>query len=221
MSGLACRRPALIVESFGDVEAVPRLVREVAALHGIHDMLPASNPMKARNFAVLQRELERWVERAWLKEDADSALVVIDCDDVCPLEVAYDFTVRLDRMTARPDAKPVGVVLAYREFETLFLACLPPITARYPDLGWNAAGVAEWADKDVEVCRGAKEKLTGMMKKGRIYKETEHQVRFVGALDHAVARRRCRWFRHFERTLLWLAGRVATGNDRFHPEVAA
>jgi hypothetical protein len=196
----------LVVEGFGDVEAVPRLVRDVAALHDLHDFIPAPNPKKVKHVAILRREFERWVELAWLEPDADCALFLVDCEDDCPAEVAKDLERRLSIMAARPQARPIGIVLAHPEFESLFLTSLPRIAARYPNLGWRAEAVAAWADGDVAAHRGVKEQLTGLMKAGRIYKQTEHQVRFVGCVDWDAARSRCRWFRHFERTILWLAG---------------
>jgi Domain of unknown function (DUF4276) len=209
---VACKKPVLIVEGQGDISAVPRLMRETLAQHAIYDIAPAPRPKSHVDVLKLKRagELERYVEYA-ARDDGDSVLLALDCEDVCPAEVSLDFARRISKMYI---TKKVGVTLFRSEFETLFLHCLEEIVAAFPDYRW--IGTVLRSTGDIEAIRDAKGTLSRMMSRDRAYKETRDQAKFITALSYAKLRQQSRSFRHFESTLLWLAGRVRQG-DRICP----
>jgi len=88
-----CKKPVLIVEGAGDKRAVPRLIRETLHQHSIFDLNPAPRPKSNVEIKKLMRagELERYVEFA-ARDDADSILFALDCEDVCPVDVCRGFT---------------------------------------------------------------------------------------------------------------------------------
>jgi Domain of unknown function (DUF4276) len=203
-------RPALILEGPGDGAAVPRLIRAVCERHRIHEFWPLPNPIIRQNVPKLSRvgELERYVQHA-LRRDGDSVLVALDTDESCPKEVIKAWAGRLTELHPR---KHIGVCLFRCEFESLFLCCLDRIAERFPDYGWD---FDDWSvDDDHESVVGAKGALSRRMRKGRAYKETRDQVRFVSALDLERLAASSRSFQHFEATVLWLAR--SEGNN-LHP----
>src|SRR3546814_17899260 len=91
-----------------------------------------------------------------------------------------------------------------REFESMFLCCLPEIAQRYPRYGWDLSGYS--ANADFESIRDAKGVLSSYMTRGKIYKPTGEQASFVEALDFVKLRAQSRSFVHLERTILWMVG---------------
>jgi hypothetical protein len=96
-----CRRPVLILEGAGDIRVVPRLIRGHAA--PTFDIRSKSSPKTELEYrdqkASLVRagEFERYVEYG-ARDDTDSVLFVLDCEDVCPVDVCSEFTARILRM---------------------------------------------------------------------------------------------------------------------------
>src|SRR5260370_32508314 len=130
----SCQRPVLIVEGAGDVKAVPRLIREVLFHNAIFDLNPAPRPKSNGEIKRLMRagELERYVEYA-ARDDGDSVLLILDCEDVCPIDVCRAFTNRIGAMRIQ---KKVGVALFRSEFETLFLHCIHDSVEALPAHRW-------------------------------------------------------------------------------------
>src|SRR5436190_264633 len=95
----SCKRPVLIVEGAGDIKAVPRLIRETLYQHSIYDLNPAPRPKSNVEIKKLMRagELERYVEYA-ARDDSDSVLLALDCEDLCPIDVCRQFTARIGAM---------------------------------------------------------------------------------------------------------------------------
>ncbi|MBF0368140.1 MAG: DUF4276 family protein [Magnetococcales bacterium] len=199
-------KPVLLVEGEGDKEAVGKLIPLTLNQLGIKGIHPARNPIKVGDIPKLEREgeLEKFVHYACTRRDGDSVLLVVDCDDACPLEVVRAFSQRIQRMH-RPEEKPVGIVFFHREFETLFLFSLPTLAEQFPDYRWQLESFD--VEKDMEEIRGAKEQLSGLMGSSKRYKPTRDQTRLLAGLDWERLRSNSRSFQHFEKTLLWLAGR--------------
>jgi hypothetical protein len=208
---IKCKRPVLIVEGNGDVAAVPRLIRETLHRRQIYDVSAAPRPKKNVELRRLRRigELERFVEYA-LREDGDSVLVVLDCEDFDPAEIGAEFIERVGKLDGR---KKIGVVLLKSEFETLFLYCLSEIAAHFPEYGWRTNQLA--VDGDPEAIRNAKGRISVAMRE-RAYKPTRDQERFITPLDFDKLRRKSPSFRRFEETLLWLAGQ-RDADEQFYP----
>ena len=104
---LDCKSPVLIVEGYGDRGAVPRLAREVMFQREIFDFNPAPRPKSNVDVRKLRRagELERYVEFA-ARDNGDSVLLVLDCEDFCPRYMSREFVQRIQKMRL---TKKVGI----------------------------------------------------------------------------------------------------------------
>lgn len=188
-----------IVEGPGDVDAVPVLVRRILECHQWFDWSVA-RPKKAGNLGKLKRNLDRYVLYAQKERGCGAILILLDLDDGCPKDEAYDLAVQA-RELASP--YPIAIVLAHREYEAWFLASMATIAGHVPlptDLVYEG---------NVEDRRDAKGWLTARMPPGRAYKETIHQARFASLIDLDIARQRSRSFRrllHAVEQLVQLAG---------------
>lgn len=166
---------APIVEGHGEVHAVPVLLRRFAA-----ELVPTSqlslNPalrVKAGSFANDANYFRRHVELAARKAKQwpnSCILIVLDCEDGCPRQFGPEL---LSRATAcRPDVTII-VVLAYREYETWFLAA-----AR--SLRWICGLPNDLEPPDnPESLRDAKGWLSANMRQP--YNEPDHQPKLTAA----------------------------------------
>ena len=174
-----------IVEGDGDMDAVPLLLRMILQHHQWFDWSVAP-PKKARGLSALKRKLGSFIRYAEKERDCSGILILLDLDDGCPRDEAFDLA---DRVRQLRSMTPIAVAFAHREYEAWFLASLPTIAGSYgflPELAY---------DGDVEGRRGVKEWLTRQMPRGQSYKETIHQVKFTSLIDLDHARLRSRSFR--------------------------
>ncbi len=185
-----------IVEGPGEVEAVPILIRRIAAA------LPSAAPHVPRPIRIKRdrflkaNELERYVDLAARQSGPDGGvLIVLDADDDCPPELAATILRRATR--ARSD-RPIRVVLAKREYEAWFLAAAASIAGRR-----GLAGDIT-APTEAESIRDAKGWLTSCMPPGRAYKETRDQPALTSMFDLAAARRGAPSFDKMWRTVTQL-----------------
>lgn len=121
------RTISTIVEGHGEIEALPLLLRRIAAALGSAVHTP--RPIRVKRHKVVKPgELERAVELAARQARADgSILVLLDADSDCPEELAPQL---LRRATdARPD-REIRVVLAKTEYEAWFLAAARSIAGK-------------------------------------------------------------------------------------------
>lgn len=176
-----------IVEGQGEVAAVPvllrRLIHEHAQCYGIQ---PAP-PIRRKAYEFRREDTVRAaVLLAVSNADCGAVLVLFDGEDDCPAELGAK--VRTWAKTAARDV-PCEVVLAYREYETWFLASLESLrgTCRIAD---DAC-----APDAPEMKRDAKGELEEQMPRGASYSPAVHQSRLTAAFDMAVAYRRNRSFR--------------------------
>lgn len=177
MSTIAC-----IVEGHGEVEAVPLLVRRLAA-ELRPGCVPTIRPVLRipRSKLVKEGELERAVELAARKMEGPGAiLVLLDAEDDCPALLGPQLLRRA--ATCRPDKNP-AVVLAKREFESWFLAAAESLRGR--------RGLPQdlHAPEQPEEIRGAKEWLERHMPPHVRYSETLDQPAFAALFDLRSARR--------------------------------
>lgn len=173
-------RLVCIVEGYGEVDALPLLIRRVAAELDSHLQLDIPRPIRAaRNQLVLEGELERYVELAARQTRPDDGiLILLDSDDDAACELGPTLLARA--VACRGDRR-IRVVLAVREFEAWFLAAaaslaglrgLPADLARPP----NPEGV-----------RDAKGWLSERLRP-RSYHGTIDQPALVVAMDIQEAR---------------------------------
>ena len=186
-----------IVEGPGEVEAVPILIRRIAAT-AVPDVVPhVPRPIRVKRDRFLkENELERYVDLAARQSGPDGGvLIVLDADDDCPPELAATILRRATR--ARSD-RPIKVVLARREYEAWFLAAADSIAGR--------RGLPDdiTAPNDAESIRNAKGWLTSRMPPGRAYKETRDQPALTSLFDLPAARRGAPSFDKMWRTVTQL-----------------
>lgn len=131
---------------------------------------------------MLPNELEQAVELACRALRSPGAvLILVDSDDDCPKKLA---PLLLARATRTPNSRrPVGVVLANREFESWFIAAAESI-AGHADLRPDLR-----APLDPESIRDAKGWLQEAMPPGRRYLPTVDQPSLAGKFDLNAARR--------------------------------
>ena len=175
-------RIVAIVEGRGEEEAVPILLRRIAA--DIDPTVPVEvlPPIRVDRYRVVRPlALERAVEVAARKVGADGRiLILLDADDDCPGERGPELLRRA--RVARPD-RIVRVVLAKAEYEAWFLAAAPSVA------GQRDIDRAAVAPDDAEGIREAKGWLTARMPDGRSYRPTRDQASLTARFDLRAARR--------------------------------
>jgi hypothetical protein len=168
----------------------------------LHHIIPAARPMKASDISRLRRagQLEKFISYGCLREDGDAVLLLLDCDDECPVDMAREFAARIAAIKPKVE-KPVAIGFIKKEFECLFLASVEVLSTAYPEYGWDFSHFDQ--DRDMDEIRGAKAMLNQLMK-GHTYKETRDQARFAATVDLARLRRCSRSFRHLDSIVSWM-----------------
>lgn len=180
----------MIVEGYGDAEAVPSLVAKTAIKFGTTAI--AANPIRAGEWKSLKQvgSFERYLDLA-LTRRCDLILVVLDLEDDCPVAEAAIANERILSWKGGRDIR-VELVFLAREYETLFLyetSCLPVVSDfDIPD--------------DPMSVRGAKERIKSIT--GKRYKETQDQLRFTKELDLDALYAVCRSYKRFCKALIGL-----------------
>ncbi|RDV38979.1 DUF4276 family protein [Bradymonadaceae bacterium TMQ3] len=169
-----------IVEGHGEEEALPVLLRLVAAHIDPTLYVDMRRPLRVpRTKLVRPGELERHIQLAARKVGADGRiLVVIDADDDCPAHLGPALLERAQR--ARPDMI-TSVVLARSEFESWLLAGASGIA------GERGLSDELQPPADPESIRDAKGWLSARMPDST-YKETRDQAALASRFDMAAAR---------------------------------
>ena len=170
-----------IVEGHAEVEAVPVLIRRVAACLYPEQSVVIPRPTRvSRNKILEEGELEKRVEITSTSIDGQGAIfIILDSDDDCPAQLGPELLRRA--VQARSDL-PIAVVLAKREFEAWFLAAAESLQGR--------RGLKNdiHPPNDPEVIRGAKEWLSQRMVHDKIYRETQDQPALTALFDLEQAR---------------------------------
>ncbi len=186
-------RVAAIVEGHGDVEAVPILIRRIAAtvLPGCH--VEVLRPIRAsRSKLLLPGEVERVTELAVRKVAGQGlVLIVLDSDDDCPAQLGPQIKNRAWRDCP---GLHFAVALAMREFEAWFIAAAESLRGRrgLPD------DIA--SPTNPESIRGAKEWLSRQMPRNQNYFESLDQPALAAVFDLQAARA-CPSFDRFYRII--------------------
>lgn len=176
-------RLACIVEGHGEVEAVPVLLRRIAAQVAPELALVIDPVLRIpRSKAVKPNEVERGVTLAAHKlQGAGAILILLDSDEDCPATLGPAL---LDRAQRTRSDLPIAVVLAKHEFEAWFLASAESLRGARglsPDLA---------PPPDPESIRDAKGWLSQRLPVRDSYRETLHQASFADRLDLDLARAR-------------------------------
>jgi len=183
---------ASIVEGYGEVAALPILIRKIAyEVHSAYDV-EVMKPHRVPRGQMTGESLCRAValQSGRISGRRGGVLVVADSDDDCPVELA-----ELILAAAKCDqsgAVVPEVAIAVREYESWFLASIDSIRihravrddASYPS--------------DPDTPRGAKGRLESLMTES--YRETLHQPSFTEMIDLTLAGR-SRSFAHLLRSV--------------------
>jgi hypothetical protein len=150
-----------------------------------------------------QGELERAVDLAARKLAGEGGVfILIDCDwdDGCPRWDGPELLRRAQQ--ARPDV-PVSVVLAYREYESWFIAAAESIRGKH--------GLSETLEvvTDPESIRGAKEWLSRRMSRNTSYAPTSDQSALTQLFDMDMARQRAGSFDKCYREIIGLLNKLS------------
>lgn len=173
-----------VVEGHGEVTAVPVLLRRLLAEMQRWE-IDVEEPIRRTASELRTKEgVEVAVKLAQMR-GASALLSLFDDEDGCPVQTAAE-----TRSWAEPVAGslPLEVAIAYREYETWFLAGLESLRGKC-----EIAHDAE-APSARETQRDAKSALEAFMPKDRAYKETQDQVKLTANLDLKLVHARSRCF---------------------------
>ncbi len=212
-------RGYILVEGHGEVNAVVNLLTRLWRDLGLPDANWAQ-PIRPRRITT-DDGVRQACEQVRGKPDAEMLLLIRDSDDGCP----HNDAPRLARVIHEMHLPiPAAVVLAYREYESLFLASLSTIRGQelVGPSGVKRPGITRSAayNADPSARRDAKGWLSMNMPKGRIYKETLDQLPLTRLVDFETVRASgLRWFATLENALRFLAAR-RTGSGHVYPPPA-
>jgi hypothetical protein len=191
-----------IVEGKGEVKAAETLLRRIAREYGNGAFIECSSPYRipASQFFRFDSSFENTIQQTHVRlcetmkrkfYDKGIILAFFDCDDDCPAQLGPKI---LEKMQAIAPPLPPNchflVALAYREFESWFIAsaeslrgcCGLSIDATPPTFPETAKEQKEWP-----ATRGAKEWLTKRM--SRPYSPTQHQLTMTQQFSLSAAER--------------------------------
>jgi hypothetical protein len=138
-------------------------------------------------------KLENAIRANKEREDCAAVLILVDVDEACAMEKAYELTQRIGRMEQLPFS--VVVVCPKPEYEAWFLASLESI---HP---------AHFYNDDPEGKRDAK----GWLGKNFGYKPTHHQSSYTHQFDLVLAYHRSRSFRRLHHAFEEVMAAVESG----------
>jgi hypothetical protein len=175
-----------IVEGYGDVHAVPVLLRRLRDEARAYSVEVNAPIRKTRYELVNEPLLRKAVRLALLQPECRGIFIVFDGDDDCPKALAPTL---LNWAQQEAADVPCALVMAVREYEAWFLASIESLRGK--------RGIRLDAPLCVEpeTPRGAKERLEQLMQRGRAYNETADQAALTAQFDMRSAYRRCRSFR--------------------------
>ena len=173
---------ACVVEGFGDVDALPILLKRIVKSIDAELMLDASRaPIRIPRSKIEKPQVIEDAVNAAAKQigGVGGILLLFDADKDCPKRLAPLLLKKA--MEIRSDL-PISVVFAYREYESWFLAAAESLRGKH--------GLCDTfeAPANIEEKRGAKEWLKKYMPPGSSYKETIHQPLFTREIDIELAR---------------------------------
>jgi hypothetical protein len=186
-----------IVEGYGEVRALPELLRRIAWCYGVWDV-PLLTPGRYPASQILRRENAAWIPGAGLEkaggharnEGAHALLILLDADDLCAKEVAGIISPQLVQATGFESSR---IVFAVREYEAWFLASAETLQDGIPIFEQNPEGF-----------RDAKGRLETHLSMEFGYSETQDQPRFSARLDPSRAYARCRSYRKLVKDFKYL-----------------
>ncbi|MHB1307787.1 MAG: DUF4276 family protein [Limisphaerales bacterium] len=175
-----------IVEGHGEVAAVQVLLRRLLAEADCHHVGVGRAIRRTQSQLRSQAGIQAGVRLALLQPGCAAILILLDGEDDCPKELASQIRAWAKEAAA---GAPCDVVVAYREYESWFLAALESLRGRH-GIAQNAT-----APGNSESPRNAKGALEEFMPPDRAYSETGDQPAMSAEFDLGLAHRRNRSFR--------------------------
>jgi hypothetical protein len=189
---------APIVEGHGELQAVKRLLARIA-----HDAAPGSTlrinePIRVKSGSFLNDAgyRRKYITLAAAKARQQSrghVLILLDCEDDCPAELGPRLLAEAVQVAADI---PAVVALAYREYETWFLAAATSLSQI------EGLPVALVPPPNPEGIRDAKGWLGRQMPHG--YDPISHQLPLTAAFDLSAARSIASFDRLYKKLASWL-----------------
>ena len=118
-------RTYVLVEGHGETEAVLNLLNRLAQEFA-RELLPFADPIRVPGIAN-EESLVKYVELVRAKPGARALLTLRDNEDGCPKTDAPRVAARFAGLNL---PFPTAVVMAYREYESLFLPCIEAMAGR-------------------------------------------------------------------------------------------
>ena len=171
-----------IVEGYGEVEAVPRMIHTIAINMGISHIKVGEPIRRKRSEFCNEERFLRAVKLACLKPECSAIIALCDADDDCPKDLGPRIRKWLEGSAMN---KACSVVLPKREFEAWFLASMGTLKG-YCGIH-NTKSV-----RDPETIRDAKGELERRMPENRSYHEKIDQKALVKATDWSLVYSRTR-----------------------------
>jgi hypothetical protein len=181
-----------IVEGHGEVAAAPVLLRRLLAQAECHGMAVGTAIRRTQSQFRSKETVQAAVRLAKLQPQCAAIVLLFDGEDDCPKELGE--TVRTWAREAAGDT-PCDVVVAYREYETWFVAALESLRGQY--------GIRDdaTAPANPESRRDAKGWLEEFMPRHRAYSETGDQPGMSAVFNMGLAHQRNRSFRKLVKAL--------------------
>ena len=172
-----------VVEGYGEVEAVPVLLRRLITKAQVARVVVGKPIRRTRSELATEEGLAKSVELARGKPNCAAILVLFDGDDDCPADLG---PTAQKWANAAAGGMPCTVCIAHREYEAWFLATLDSMRHKAIKKGAQP-------HPRPEVPRNAKGEVERHMTVS--YKETIHQPAFSEEFRLSDAFGRCRSFR--------------------------
>ena len=176
-----------IVEGHGEIQAIPVLLRRILQEQIGCYCSKIAPPMKLPRSKMIQSvPLSSMLRMASCVQNCGLILVIFDADDDCPAELNANFRAALEDVQPQIECEVIAIS---REYECWFLASMESLRSKR---GIAANAVSETSP---EIVRGAKEKISEFMPRGRPYVETSDQPALTALLDLEVVIEKCDAFR--------------------------
>jgi hypothetical protein len=175
-----------IVEGHGEVAAAPILLRRLLEEANCNH-IGVGHPIRRTQSQLRSKEgIQAGVHLARLQPECAAVVILFDGEDDCPKKISAQIRTWVREAAA---GTPCDVVVAYREYETWFLATIESLRGRH--------GISRTATAPAnpESRRGAKEALEEFMPRDRAYSETGDQPGMSSLFDMRLAHQRSRSFR--------------------------
>lgn len=178
-----------IVEGFGEVEAVPILLRRIVQVfhpeHSVNVLKPIRQPrdrMLRNKDLCLENSLRLANGKLWQQYNVnDCGLILFLCD--ADKDCAKELQILVRKVAESPDLHfQVSVVFAVREYETWFVGAAESLQ-KYLNL---FTPVPDSPEQD-----GCQKRWIEDRFRGSKYSETLDQPRLTATFDPVVCRRRC------------------------------